>query len=146
MSIIKRFGLAISIFALAGCAANLSPLPPLLQGASSTGGSKFLCQPQPVEWGGSTPETASHSPEIVERLSRDFPPGTSASRLRESLLGQGFTIHEACSPDGRVSWAEFMQRGGHQMWAPAAFGTVHWKEDGAGRLIWTTGDIQFAGI
>lgn len=146
MSISKSFGLAISLVALASCAVPLSPLPPLLQGASSTGGSKFLCQSWPSEWGGSTPETASHSPEIVERLTRDFPPGSSAARLRESLLRQGFTLHEACSPDGRVSWAEFLQRGGDQVWAPPAFGTVHWREDGAGRLVWTTGDVVFSGI
>jgi hypothetical protein len=130
---------------LGGCGEPLNPpLPPLLEGASTTGGSNFLCEQGPER--GSTPETASHSPEIVQRLRHDFPTGSQASNLRAVLLRQGFSVHDACSPDKSVSWAEFRQRGGNGITAMAAFGTVYWKQDGNGRLIWTTGDIAFTGL
>lgn len=131
--------------ALNGCGEPLRPrLPPLLQGASTTGGSNFLCEQGQGQ--GSTPETASHSPEIVQRLRQDFPQGTLAARLRAALSRQGFAIHDACSPDRSISWAEFRQRGGNGITRMAAFGTVYWKEDKAGRLVWTTGDIAFTGL
>ena len=130
---------------LGACGDAVSPpLPPLLQGASTTGGSNFLCEQG--RGPGSSPETASHSPEIVQRLRRDFPVGSSATRLREVLSGQGFSIHDACSHDKSVSWAEFRQNGGNGITAMPAFGTVYWKQDQAGRLVWTTGDIAFTGI
>ena len=28
----------------------------------------------------------------------------------------------------------------------AAYGSVYWKEDKAGGLVWTTGDIDFTGL
>jgi hypothetical protein len=128
-----------------GCGAPLSPpLPPLFEGAHTTGGSNSLCEPEGRQ--GSTPETASHSPEIVQRLRRDFPPGTPTARLREALARQGFRLHEPCSPDGSIRWAEFRQSGGNGITAMAAFGTVYWKEDNAGRVVWTTGDIAFTGL
>jgi hypothetical protein len=138
------FTLAASI-ASGGCGAPLSPpLPPLLEGAHSTGGSNSLCEPGGRH--GSTPETASHSPEIALRLRREFPPGTPAARLREALARQGFRLHEPCSPDGSIRWAEFRQSGGNGITAMAAFGIVYWKENDAGRLVWATGDISFIGL
>lgn len=135
----------VGYLALAGCGEPLTPpLPPLLQGATTVGGSNFLCEPG--SGGGLLPETASHSPEIVRRLKHGFPAGTPAARLRDSLTQQGFSLHDRCSSDGSVSWAEFRQRGGNGITAMAAFGTVFWKEDQAGRLVWTTGDIAFTGL
>lgn len=127
------------------CSGAVSPpLPPLAVGATTTGGSNFLCEPGPEQ--GSTPATASHSPEINQRLVRDFPPGSPAVLLRRSLVRQGFTMHGFCSPDHRVQWAEFRQRGGNGITAMPAFVTVYWKEDGAARLVWATGDIAFTGL
>ena len=131
-----------------GCVEPLDPpLPALLEGARSTGGSNSLCEPDAFDGiGGTTPETASHSPEIVQRLNRDFPPGVPAEQLRQSLVIQGFVIHDACSSDGSVSLAVFRQRGGNGITSFPAFGTVHWKKDEAGRIIWVTGDIHFTGL
>jgi hypothetical protein len=132
-------------FALSACGDPVSrPLPPLLQGASTTGGTNSLCERRQGK--GSTPETASHSPEIVQRLRRDFPVGSAAAKLREALSRQGFSIHDACSPDKSVSWAEFRQSGGNGITAMPAYGTVYWKQDQAGRLVWATGDIAFTGL
>ena len=120
------------------------PLPPLLQGARTTGGSNSLCEGG--ERPGSTPETASHSPEVVQRLRRHFPPGTSAARLREELERQGFEVHEGCSPDGSIGWAQFRQSGGNGITVMAGHGTVYWKEDQAGRIVWATGDVGYTSI
>jgi hypothetical protein len=129
--------------ALIACERPAPPLPPLLQGATTTGGTFDPCGRGGSP--GSTPETAAHSPEIVERLRRDFPAGTSAARLRDSLSRQGFTIRD-CPLDRSVAWAEFRQHGGNGITAMAAMGTVFWKQDRAGRLVWTTGDIAFSGV
>ena len=139
----KHFFLAAA-FALSACGKPNPPLPPLLQDATTTGGTTDLCGGGQGQ--GSTPETASHSPEMVHRLRHDFPAGTAAAGLREALSRQDFTVHPACSPDKSISWAEFRQHGGNGITAMSAFGTVYWKEDPAGRLVWTTGDISFTGL
>ncbi|EQB32342.1 hypothetical protein M529_10155 [Sphingobium ummariense RL-3] len=62
------------------------------------------------------------------------------------LSRQRFTIHDGCSADKSVSWAEFRQRRSNGVATyQAAFGTVYWKQDEIGRLIWTTGDIAYTG-
>ena len=130
---------------MVSCSGAVSPpLPPLAVGATTTGGSISLCEPGPEP--GSTPATASHSPEINRRLVRDFPAGSPAALLRRSLVRQGFKIDGSCSPDGSVRLAEFRQRGGNGITAIPAFVTVYWKEDGAARLAWATGDIAFTGL
>lgn len=130
---------------LSGCASTSSKLPPLLRDATTTGGSNFLCEGGHEQ--GSVPETASHSPEIVARLQANHPIGSRASELRASLLRQGFTIHDGCSADKSVSWAEFRQQlSGSAGPYTSAFGTVYWKKNAAGRLMWTTGDIAYTGL
>ena len=141
--------LTLFSISLTSCGEPLDPpLPPLLQGASSTGGSNFLCEPDLVSEGveGTTPDTVSHSTEIVGRLNSAFPRGSLAKLLRQSLADQGFEIHDACSPDGSVSFPIFRQRGGNGITSYPAFGTVFWREDELGRLVWSTGDIAFTGL
>lgn len=131
--------------AMISCSGAVSPpLPPLAMGASTTGGSNSLCEPGSGP--GSTPATASHSSEINQRLVRDFPPGSPAVLLRRSLVRQGFKLDGSCSPDRSVQLAEFRQREGNGITAMPAFVTVYWKEDGAARLVWATGDIAFTGL
>jgi hypothetical protein len=139
-----RTAIISAVLLTGGCGKPLSPLPPLLQGAHSTGGGNFLCEPGSMP--GSTPQTASHSPEIVRRLRRSFPPGTAAAQLREELARQGFQLHESCSPDGSISWAGFRQDGGNGITAMPAFGSVYWKVDGDDRIVWATGDIVRTGL
>ena len=135
----------ISVVAIASCGEPLKPpLPALMEAAHSTGGTNSLCEPSLAE--GSTPETASHSPEMVQRLKRSFPVGTPASKLREELVQQGFQLEKACSPDGSVSLAWFRQSGGNGITTMPAFGSVYWKADASGNLIWVTGDIAFTGL
>lgn len=67
--------------------------------------------------------------------------------LRTTLLRQGFTIHDGCSVDKSVSWAEFRQRRSNGLSSyQAMFGTVYWKQDATGRLIWATGDVAYTGL
>ena len=130
---------------LSGCGSPSPKLPPLLLGATTTGGSNFLCEGGNEQ--GSVPETASRSPEIVARLRAGYPPGSPASKLRTSLSKQGFAIHDGCSADKSVSWAEFRQHRSNGVGTyTAAFGTVYWKQDAVGRLVWTTGDIAYTGL
>jgi len=145
MAFQNSLAIAAACLVLSGCGQALDELPPILIGATTTGGSNFLCEGDNER--GSSLETASHSPEIVERLRVNYPPGSPASKLRTSLLRQGFTIHDGCSADKSVSWAEFRQRrsNGFAIYQ-AVFGTVYWKQDAVGRLIWTTGDVGYTSL
>jgi len=135
----------IAIAVTGACSEAVSPpLPSLAAGATTTGGSNFLCEPGNKQ--GSTPETASHSPEINQRLKRDFPPGSPAVLLRRSLIRQGFKLEGACSPDHSVWLATFRQRGGNGITAFPAFVSVYWREDAAARLIWASGDVAWTGL
>jgi hypothetical protein len=137
--------LIAACLALSGCGQAVEELPEILIGATTTGGSNSLCEGGNDH--GSPTETASHSPEIVERLRADYPAGSPASKLRTTLLRQGFIIHDGCSFDKTVSWAEFRQRRSNGVATyQAAFGTVYWKQDPAGRVIWATGDIAYTGL
>lgn len=108
-------------------------LPPLVEGATSNQGVLYDCEQDVVPE--SNPEFAQ-SPEIDQRLSKNFPPGTQSERLRVSLVRQGFELHGRCSSDRSISWARF-RRGGDRV------ARVYWREDKNGRLIWTFGAVEF---
>lgn len=90
---------------------------------------------------GTTPETASHSPEIVARLNRDFPKGSSSDNLKAALLKMGF---KSIQCPGNLA-ARFDQKGGNGITAMRASAIVIWKADSSGRIIWATGDIGYTG-
>lgn len=94
---------------------------------------------------GTTPDTVSHSPEIVARLRHDFPAGSSAANLISSLRKQGFTLHR-CASDRTMGYALFSQQGGSAILSYPASASIYWKADAQGRLIWTTGDIGYRGL
>ena len=145
MPVRNHIAVAATCLALGGCGLPSHELPLLLLGATTTGGSNFLCEGGNEQ--GSEPQTASHSPEIVARLRVGYPQGSLASELRTNLSRQGFTIHDGCSADKSVSWAEFRQRRSNGTATyQAAFGAVYWKQDKVGRLIWATGDIAYTGL
>jgi hypothetical protein len=122
----------ILTLALTGCdffSPPKPPLPPLLRNATTTGGSNLLCEENGFRdrmGAGSTPETASHSPEITARLRRAFPVGSNAAILRRELVAQGFEI-VGCEPDPTISFATFDQTGGNGITTMSAFGIVFWK-------------------
>ncbi|MNI65329.1 hypothetical protein D3C73_1208300 [compost metagenome] len=132
-------------FGVAACGEVLSPpTPPLLKAATSTGGAIFSCED--FQMFRVTPESASHSPEIDQRLRQSFPAGTPALDLRRSLVRQGFALQGACVADRSIQWAKFRQQGGNGITVFPAFSTVYWKEDDAGNIEWATGDIHFTGL
>jgi hypothetical protein len=128
-----------------GCGGPLSQIPELVQGAHSTGGENYLCGPYPrgVKYGdiSTTPETASHSPEINSRLHERFPPGSPSAALRRLLVEEGFQLRGACPPDGRTQFASYAQSGGSGL-DQRIFATVYWKTDSHDKLVWSSGNIE----
>jgi hypothetical protein len=140
----RRFLVVVGLLA-AGCSPS-PQLPPLLQDASTTGGSNFLCHPADTRGGqGTTPGTVSHSPQIVARLHRDFPVGSPSDKLVSTLRQQGFTLHR-CEVDNAIGYALFSQKEGFAIMSYPASASIYWKADTQGRLIWTTGDIGYRGL
>lgn len=138
---------AFAILGLVGmataCFSPSPPLPPLLQNATTTGGTTDLCEPVSLPRGsaGTTPETVSHSPEIVARLNRDYPPGSSSDRLQTALIKMGFRM---ISCQGSHA-ARFDQTGGNGITSMRASALIIWRADTEGRIVWTTGDIGYTG-
>jgi hypothetical protein len=116
-------------------------LPPLVKWASDTGGERYDCASETSP--ASNPQL-DHSPEMIDRLRKSFPPGSPASRLRASLVRQGFTLEGACPrgypPNPSVSWAQY-RRNGNEVVA-----NVYWRETPDGRLIWTFADVAYTFI
>ena len=123
--------IAVATVCLCGCQKGL---PPLVQGASSGGGIGYDCR-QGLE-PASQPGLAQ-SPEIVERLRQQFPPGSPSDALRSSLLRQGFSMEGPCSPDRTISWAQF-RRNGNEVVA-----NVYWREGPDRRLVWSFGEVYY---
>lgn len=66
----------------------------------------------------------------------DHPPRNGGQRFH----GRGSSFTTVARADKSASWAEFRQRRSNGVTTyQAAFGTVYWKQDEVGRLIWTTG-------
>ncbi|UVO53330.1 hypothetical protein [Sphingomonas sp. SUN039] len=95
--------------------------------------------------GGNTPETAAHSPEIVSRLNAQFPPGSPAFALERALLQQGFKFEACESPNVKLAIFRQVRHNGLNAYQDA-FGTVTWKTDASGSIVWATGNIAFTGL
>jgi hypothetical protein len=124
--------LTLGLVALEGCQ---SDLPPLLRGATSVGGQGYECQAQPSP---ASDRSLARSPELIERLQTQFPPGSASSQLRTSLVRQGFKLEGLCSRSpGGVNWAQYRQNGNEVV------ANVYWLEGIDGRLVWTFGDVAY---
>jgi hypothetical protein len=124
--------LATALACLTGCQRNL---PPLVKGATVTGGGQgYDCEM------GATPASDprfNFSPEIIERLRKQFPPGSSSAALRSALVLQGFKLHGPCSPDHSISFAQF------RLNKNEVVANVFWREQSDGQIIWTFGDVGY---
>jgi len=115
----------------------------LVKGATSGGGVSYSCEAGPAP--AADPKYAS-SPELVERLRASFPPGSASSRLRLSLVNQGFMLHGKCPPvagqllDPSVSWAQF-RRNGNEVVA-----NVYWRQAADGQVLWTFGEVFYTSL
>jgi hypothetical protein len=122
------------------------PLPPLLKHVSAGGGWWGAC---PAE----TPDEArlregtplALSPELNQRLSQAFPPGSSAKRLADSLQQQGFKLLPPCVGDNSIRAASFSQQDGGVLTFPLT-ANVFWKVDQADNVIWTKGFVRYLAL
>ena len=117
------------------------PLPPLLQGLGSVGGSTTVCPPASVQEAavrGQDSAATAWTPELQRRLEREFPPGSDPKQMGEWLRTLGFQILGSCRSDPSIRYAYFEQHGGFPL-RPGAlpmWANVWWKVDVTDHLIW----------
>jgi hypothetical protein len=144
----SRLGYVIAVAvaaAFTGCAST-KELPALLAHATAGSGWATACP------GRNENERAmvagrklAVSPELSDRLSRQFPPGSPASALKDELSTDGFEPPSACEADPTIMGAAFFQKGGG-LFAYDVNASVYWKADGDGKIIWTKGVIFYTGL
>jgi hypothetical protein len=137
----------LSLLALGGCGDQLTPpTPPLLENVKAAGGWwNGGCPPRDAtEAELFEPSREALSPQLMERLTRQFPVGSDASRLERGLAEQGFSLRLPCDGLRGIRLGEFRQTGGgflaYPIWAQIA-----WEQDDAGRIMWTKGTVSFTG-
>src|SRR6185437_13140796 len=101
------------------------PTPPLLRDATGHGGWWSGGCPRRTEFGERDADEA-RSPEIEDRLRKQFPAGSSASELKRALSSQGFTDPNKCETDSSITRMIFRQRGGGLFGPYPAFAVVAW--------------------
>ena len=85
------------------------------------------------------------SPELSDRLGRQFPPGSSASALKEELLTDGFEAPTMCEADPTIMRAAFFQKGSGLL-PYDVNASVYWKADSDSKIVWTKGFIFYTGL
>lgn len=142
--------LAVALIALAGCVESDSLTPPtlpLLRNVSAAGGWwNAGCPPRgPTEAELYEPSQEALSPELMQRLTRQFPAGSNANRLEQALREQGFDVDMPCKGLSAIRPGEFRQSGGHLFGSYPIWAQIAWEQDDAGRIIWTKGTVAFTG-
>ena len=121
------------------------PTPPLLENASATGGWGGIGCPR----GPSDPPlremSEARSPEVEDRLTRRFPPGTPEAQLKRALVSQHFQMIGSCEADTSIHRATFSQTGGGFYGPYPAWAVVAWKIDAAEKIVWTKADVEYTG-
>ncbi|MVZ97884.1 hypothetical protein EUU23_09200 [Sphingorhabdus sp. IMCC26285] len=140
--------LIVGLLALYGCADKVTPpTPPLLQNVSAAGGWwNAGCPPRDAtEAEFFEPSQEALSPELMERLSREFPVGSDASRLERNLKEQGFSFSLPCDGLSAIHLGEFSQNGGGFNGPYPIFAQIVWEQDDAGKILWTKATVSFTG-
>jgi hypothetical protein len=117
-------------------------LPPLLRDVSAAGGTSSACLP---ERRGKNGLPFALSPELNQRLSHEFPPGSPADRLKKALLQQGFQMLPACENDRSIHVAIFDQHGAGFFGPYPIHAVIYWKVDRANGVAWTKGFVDYTG-
>ncbi len=113
-----------------------SPLPPLLSNVRATRGGVWGACPSDNRRRLESPIKGEPlSPELDERLWRQFPPGTPEARLISALAEQRFEQPIPCKDDETIRSANFFQQGTRA--------EVFWKVDQANNIVWTKGFIFY---
>lgn len=130
------------------CSEPLTPsTPPLLEKVTAVGGWwNGGCPPKDkTEAELYKPADEALSPDLMDRLASQFPIGTSASHLAQSLKQQGFSFRHPCVGLSAIRLGEFRQTGG-EFYGPYPIGAqVAWQQDAAGRILWAKGTVMFTG-
>ena len=108
------------------------PLPPLLDGATAKYGNWIGCA------GGD-----AVSPELEQRLARQFPPGSPESVLVASLAEQHFATPSPCRNDSSVRFSYYLGPKGSKPGRGPVDATVYWKVNDASQIVWTHGYLHF---
>ena len=120
------------------------PLPPLLRHVSAAAGYVGGCP-------AGTPAEARRqhplalSPELNQRLIREFPHGSSGKRIEEVLTRQRFHMLPPCQNDRSIRAALFHQIGGGFFGPYPIRATVYWKVNRGNKIVWTKGFVEYTG-
>ena len=122
---------------------NPSPsIPPLLRNVRAAGGNWGACPHPPPRM-----NTEALSPELNERLSKEFPPGTNQDYLVETLTSQGFIITDNCKDDNSIHRAVLsLYKIGISEKFPIVSAEIGWKADQDHRIVWTKGYVSWPSI
>lgn len=137
-----------ALLATSGCGDPLTPsTPPLLDKVTAVGGWwNGGCPPtDALEAELNEPSREALSPELMERLSTQFPAGSPARRLEQSLKEQGFSIKSPCDDLPAIRLGEFRQSGGGFYGPYPVWSQIAWEQDTAGKILWTKGTVAFTG-
>lgn len=132
---------------LAACFSTRPPAPPLLRGATASGGWWGACPPRNETDAKSMKimEKLAVSPEFNSRMEIEFPPGSQEQALVETLIHQGFALQGQCATDPTIKIASFYAPGrGFLPYATIA--QAYWKSDVDGRIEWTKGFLRYSGL
>lgn len=122
------------------------PLPPLLRDVSAGGGWWGACPPENPDDARMQEGGLALSPELNQRLSRSFPPGSSEMKMMKALRLQGFQLLSSpCKNDHSIHLARFTQVGGGMLVYPIT-AEVFWKVDPTGSIVWTKGFVMYLGL
>jgi hypothetical protein len=144
---VRAFLLAVSLSgALIACSSNKAVMPRILQGATAQGGWWGACPPSNQTEVDSikTMRQLALSPEFNDRLRNDFPPGSAAQTLVDSLLKQGFRDAGYCKSDQSIKLATFYAKG-NGLLPYATIAEAYWQTDGD-RIVWTKGFVRYSGL
>jgi hypothetical protein len=120
------------------------PAPPLLQHVTAAGGWFGACPPRNEQEATERAKSGEAlSPELNQRLARQFPPGSPEEVLVRSLAAQGFKPLEPCRDDGTIRRAHFSGPTHGALFAINA--VVYWKTRND-TLVWTKGFVSFNGL
>jgi hypothetical protein len=118
--------------------------PPLLQHVTAAGGWFGACPPRNEQEGAERAKSGEAlSPELNQRLARQFPPGSPEEVLVRSLAAQGFRPLEPCRNDATIRSAHFSGPTSGALFAINA--VVYWKTQND-TLVWTKGFVSFNGL
>lgn len=130
----------LAVWAAALCVAGCGPYqrtPALLRDVGKqVGGTWDLCVGQPVD-------EAVHSELLASRLTSRFPVGTPGREVRQGLASEGFQL-DRCDENPAIHIARYRWERGWN-WRGVTYGglgTVTYKTDPSGRLLWITGFVQ----